>query len=239
MSSEKVTTSAEVSSLFEALAKAQGEMTDPKKDSTNPAFGRGSKYASLAEVRQVSRAALAANKLAVIQMPVTASGNTVSLVTRVGHASGQWIQFELSMPLAKSDAQSIGSATTYARRYAYSAALGLAPDEDDDGNAASGTSVPQKAGASPPPAKAAPAAKPTPKTEAKPEAKPVETKQASLPKTDPGVQEHVAAGLKLVAAAQSLADLEKILPQLKNMPPEARTQISPEYTKRKGELTAQ
>jgi hypothetical protein len=41
-----------------------------------------------------------------------------------------------SIPLAKVDAQAYGSATTYARRYALAAFVGVAP-EDDDGNAAS------------------------------------------------------------------------------------------------------
>jgi hypothetical protein len=41
----------------------------------------------------------------------------------------------LTIPLAKVDAQAYGSATTYARRYALAAFVGVAP-EDDDGNAA-------------------------------------------------------------------------------------------------------
>ncbi len=41
------------------------------------------------------------------------------------------------MPASKGDAQGIGSALTYARRYGLSAITGVAP-EDDDGDAASG-----------------------------------------------------------------------------------------------------
>jgi hypothetical protein len=43
------------------------------------------------------------------------------------------------MPLnpVKSDPQALGSAITYARRYAYSAVLGLVTETDDDGNTAS------------------------------------------------------------------------------------------------------
>jgi len=40
--------------------------------------------------------------------------------------------------------QYIGSAISYARRYALSAILGLATDEDDDGNAASGNIIKEK-----------------------------------------------------------------------------------------------
>ena len=53
------------------------------------------------------------------------------------HASGEWISCGiLSLPVSKIDAQGYGSALTYARRYSLSAAVGVAP-EDDDGNLAS------------------------------------------------------------------------------------------------------
>ena len=38
-------------------------------------------------------------------------------------------------------AQALGSAVTYAKRYALTALLGIAADEDDDGNAASGNTI--------------------------------------------------------------------------------------------------
>jgi hypothetical protein len=67
----------------------------------------------------------------------------VSVTTRLLHSSGQWIQFEpLSVPMSKADAHGVGSATTYARRYALGAALGLVA-EDDDANHA--TQQPAKA----------------------------------------------------------------------------------------------
>jgi hypothetical protein len=55
------------------------------------------------------------------------------------HTSGQWISSVFSMPVSKHDAQAVGSAITYARRYALAAVVGIAP-EDDDGNLASGKS---------------------------------------------------------------------------------------------------
>ena len=45
----------------------------------------------------------------------------------------------MSLPLSKCDAQGAGSATTYARRYAYQSIVGVAAEADDDGNEASGT----------------------------------------------------------------------------------------------------
>lgn len=43
----------------------------------------------------------------------------------------------LVMPLAKHDPQGVGSAITYARRYALGCMTGVVTEEDDDGNAAS------------------------------------------------------------------------------------------------------
>lgn len=53
--------------------------------------------------------------------------------TRLIHSSGQWIESDLSIPVSmgKNSAQSIGIATTYARRYSLMAIAGVAPDEDD------------------------------------------------------------------------------------------------------------
>jgi hypothetical protein len=52
------------------------------------------------------------------------------------HKSGQMLQATLPMPAAKQDAQGLGSAATYARRYQLMAMAGVVGDEDDDGNAA-------------------------------------------------------------------------------------------------------
>jgi hypothetical protein len=70
----------------------------------------------------------------------------VHVETIMLHVSGQYISETLSLPVAKHDAQGIGSACTYARRYAWAAICGLA-QEDDDANAASsvGAKQPQKA----------------------------------------------------------------------------------------------
>jgi len=42
----------------------------------------------------------------------------------------------LKLPMGKVTAQGAGSAVTYARRYSLCAALGIAAEDDDDGNAA-------------------------------------------------------------------------------------------------------
>jgi hypothetical protein len=73
---------------------------------------------------------------------VLLNGSAVlELDTRFLHSSGQWIEDTLAVPLAKVDAQGVGSATTYARRYALAAFAMIAP-ADDDGEAAVGRTSP-------------------------------------------------------------------------------------------------
>jgi hypothetical protein len=80
-------------------------------------------------------------------------GNYV-LKTVVLHESGESMEGCQPVLSAKADAQSMGSALTYARRYGLCAALGLVSgDEDDDGNAASqvkSRSTPSKGVTAPP-----------------------------------------------------------------------------------------
>ncbi len=138
-------TSEQTDLVFAALAQAQSLTEAATKDNTNPAFR--SKYADLAAHMDVIRPAAKAAKLAVLQ-ELTSDDRGVSVVTRIAHASGQWVEFgPLHIPANKHDAQGFGSAASYARRYALSAAWGTVAD-DDDGNAAV-QSVPGKPTAKP------------------------------------------------------------------------------------------
>jgi hypothetical protein len=144
-------TSDTITKLAGALAKAQSELEHAKKDSTNPHFK--SKYADLAGVVDTIRPTLAKHDLSVVQGFVPTQDG-VTLETRIVHASGEWISDEgLYLPADTRKAQAFGSAATYARRYALMALVGVAPDDDDDGNAAS---------AKPAPKQAKPRTKPTP-----------------------------------------------------------------------------
>lgn len=130
-------TSESVNELATALAKAQGQIKGAVKDAENPHFR--SKYADLASVWDACRASLSANGLSVIQAPrgvVSEVGWTVEVETRLLHSSGQWMGDTITVPVGKPDAQGLGSALTYARRYALASFVGVAPAEDDDGNAA-------------------------------------------------------------------------------------------------------
>lgn len=131
-----MTTSEQVNELATALAKAQGQIKGAIKDAENPHFR--SKYADLASVWDACREALSKNGLSIIQAPrgvVSEVGWTVEVETRLLHSSGQWMGDTITVPVGKPDAQGVGSALTYARRYALASFVGVAP-EDDDGNAA-------------------------------------------------------------------------------------------------------
>lgn len=129
-----------------ALVSAVNSMAGVAKTTENDGFkknGKASKYATLADCIEASRAALLANGLCVIQGPgaTNTEAKTLCITTRIIHDSGEWIETDFDMPLTKWSPHEAGSATTYGRRFALMAMLGLAPVEDDDGNAASGLKV--------------------------------------------------------------------------------------------------
>jgi hypothetical protein len=128
-----ITMSPQINELMSALSKAQGKIQAAAKDKANPFFK--SKYADLASVWDACRYPLSENGLAVIQIPQN-KPEGLFLVSILGHSSGQWIQGEVEIPIAKKDPQSIGSAITYFRRYVLSSLVGVAPDDDDDGEKA-------------------------------------------------------------------------------------------------------
>lgn len=123
-----------ISELAAALSKAQGQFDHAKKDVSNAFFK--SKYADLASCIDAAKTSLAANGLAVVQS-TDFDNDRLVLITTLMHSSGQWIDSKYPIKPQKDDPQSMGSATTYARRYAFCAITGIAAD-DDDGNAASG-----------------------------------------------------------------------------------------------------
>jgi hypothetical protein len=128
-----MTHSEQINEIAAALAKAQGQIEGAKKDSTNPHFK--SSYADLSSVWDACRKALTTNGLSVVQGAESEDGR-VGITTVLLHVSGQWMKSTLFMRPAKDDPQGVGSCLTYARRYALSAMVGVAP-EDDDANAAS------------------------------------------------------------------------------------------------------
>lgn len=131
-----------IGKLIEALAKAKLKFDPVLKDTTNPAFH--SKYADLASVIGATQDAMASEGLVMIQMPHAEFGpedaKLLTLTSLLAHSSGEFLTSDLTLPAMmreRFDAQSVGSAITYARRYAWTAMTGVA-QEDDDGNKAAG-----------------------------------------------------------------------------------------------------
>ena len=147
-------------SIFSALLKAQEGFTAIIKKSTNPAFK--SKYANLEAVLDAVTPALNANGLFLTQ-ETSRVDNMIEVKTIVFNAAGEKFEGGVTcLPIVKNDAQGVGGAITYARRYSLKTMFALA-EEDDDGNAAS--QRPNKT----PPAPPSPAEKPP--YEIKPEIK--------------------------------------------------------------------
>lgn len=130
--------SVSIVNIAKALISLQGKVDKIKKDTTNPFFK--SKYASLSTIQDEIQLPLGEVGLCYTQHPESDNMLTTVLI----HAdSGEFMQSSYNMQPIKNDPQSLGSAITYAKRYALVAILGLNIDDDDDANHASGkTEVP-------------------------------------------------------------------------------------------------
>lgn len=130
-----------IKEIATALCKAQGQFDHAKKDVTNGFFH--SKYADLASCIDAAKKPLSDNGLSVVQIVDTSEQNELILETILMHTSGEFISGKYLIRPTKNDPQGVGSAITYARRYAFSAITGIAAD-DDDGNAATGNATVEK-----------------------------------------------------------------------------------------------
>jgi hypothetical protein len=127
-----------------AQALARVQMTMPKIGKSNtatvPTKAGGSytyKYADLADIFEKVMPLLAANGLAWIATPTLSHGDAFVLRYALLHKDGHREAGEYPLPHPSSGTpQSIGSAITYARRYAFCAMVGVVADVDDDGKAA-------------------------------------------------------------------------------------------------------
>jgi ERF superfamily len=127
-----INSSEQLDKLAEALTAFQSKFKNPPKNKTNPYFN--STYVDLADGLDLIRKALAEEGLSFIQL-TSAGEDRVILHTRLLHVTGQWI--EGTYPVSKlAKAQEMGSALTYARRYTLFALVGVAGEDDDDGNRA-------------------------------------------------------------------------------------------------------
>ena len=121
--------------LSKAFAKMQKELEQPFKNANNPFFK--SKYVPLENVVDSITKASSKHGLSFTQFPSSDENGNVTVGTMVMHESGEWIEYDpIRLKPVKNDPQAVGSAITYAKRYALSAIFGITSDNDDDGNEA-------------------------------------------------------------------------------------------------------
>lgn len=140
--------SPQIDQIATALAKAQGSASHPIKNRENTHFKNT--YADLSAVIDSGKV-LSDNGIAVFPS-LTLDDKALTHTLLLAHESGQWIESDLAIPLSKADAQGVGSALTYARRYHLSMMLNVASETDDDGNAAAAQSRRSQEHTGPPPA---------------------------------------------------------------------------------------
>lgn len=146
--------------IYEALVLAQMEMPAVERDGVNPHYK--SKFTTLGNLIATVKPVLNKHGLAFAQFPSQDDQGRPTLLTIIFHESGEKLEFEALLLLAKDDPQGQGSAITYMRRYALASALGISDQDDDDGNVGSAP---------------APKGKPRAKAKAKPSARPVTAAQ--------------------------------------------------------------
>ena len=148
--------SATTGAIIPAMVAAFADIPNPPRNkSVRVTTDEGSytfRYATLDKIIDGARQPLKANGLWITQPIVTIKGHML-LVTRVLHTSGEWNESYIKLPtleelsLTKNGQrgrlkpQALGSLISFLRRYAYIAKTGIAGDEDDDANGASGNKV--------------------------------------------------------------------------------------------------
>lgn len=145
-------TSENVDQVFTALAAAQADLQNPNKTKTAKVKGVSKtgrdyemtyKYADIADVLNDARPVLAKHGLCIVQA-TGIDGGALLVRTRLGHNSGQWVESEYPVSAVNGDHQKMGAALTYSRRYALCAMIGVAAEEDLDGQHAAEPEKPVK-----------------------------------------------------------------------------------------------
>lgn len=142
-------TSENIDQLATALAAAQGEFTNPERNRDVEVKMKSGgtytfAYATFDAIIEMVRPPLAKHGLMITQ-PCSLVEHCAIVTTRLAHKSGQWIEDEISWGVLENDGpQQLGSILTYLKRYSLVGMLGIASEEDDDGNAASGNQAESK-----------------------------------------------------------------------------------------------
>src|SRR5262245_37375521 len=131
-----------IATIAAALAKAQVELTNPEKSliaTIRSPFPREAnrtfRYAPLSSGLDIIRKSLGRHEIAIIQATgIDKEAGLLRLTTVLAHSSGEWISSD--WPVCQisdiASAQRVGVAPTYPRRYAVSALVGIAGQDDLD-----------------------------------------------------------------------------------------------------------
>lgn len=141
-------TSDQINELATALGKAQEAFPDIPKDKTVKVKTKGGveyqyKYAELSSIVSATRPCLAKNSLSFLQGIVESEKGLICR-TRLMHSSGQWVETETPVITDAADMQAMAAAFTYSRRYGLTAILGIATEDDTDGNGADRDNKPKQ-----------------------------------------------------------------------------------------------
>jgi len=131
-----------IGAIAEALAKAQGELTNPEKSlvaTIRSPFPweseRTFRYASLASGLDIVRKGLGQYGIATVQTTSIDEGaGLIRLTTTLAHSSGEWVSSDWPVCSVSETAvpHRMGAALTYARRYALFTLVGIAGEDDLD-----------------------------------------------------------------------------------------------------------
>jgi len=120
-------TSQDIDKLSAAIFAVQGELKPITRSKVVKTGKYEFRYAPLDSIMEIITPMMQRAGLVLIQ-----AVNADSLVTRLMHTSGQWIQAETLLNRDHANMQGFGGEITYKRRYALSALLGIVSDEDND-----------------------------------------------------------------------------------------------------------
>lgn len=135
-----------------ALSALQGEAPRIGKTQTANAGSYSYAYSDLADILHIMAPLLARHGLGWTARPMTADGGAFILRYALVHVDGHRDEGDYPLPdPTKFPPQQLGSAITYARRYAFCALTGIAPGgDDDDAQAAQHTHTGTRADTPPP-----------------------------------------------------------------------------------------
>jgi hypothetical protein len=131
-----------IGAIAAALAKAQGELTNPEKSLLatirSPIASEGERsfrYASLASGLDIVRKVLGKHGIAIVQTTaIDREAALIWLTTVLAHSSGEWLSSDWPVCGVGETAapHKMGAALTYARRYALFTLVGIAGEDDLD-----------------------------------------------------------------------------------------------------------